>query len=91
MRFEPGEQIEFAVMWAPFQRPGGLVPSIEFKNNDELTDFLRNKLDIKERWIKRAMDDLAFSRSAEIQINLPEEKARQLGLVGLADKNPIRE
>jgi len=81
MRFEPEEQNEFAVIWAPFLRPGGAVPNIGFKNKDDLTHFLEHELELPDRLIRRAMKDLSFSRTAEIQINLLEEKARRLGLV----------
>lgn len=83
MSFESDGRREFAVMWAPFHTPGGAVPSRRFANESDLKNFLLKELKIKDRWVKRAMNELASSRSAELQISLSREEARLLGLLGV--------
>ena len=82
MSFESSGHSEFAVMWAPFRTSGGAVPNKRFGTEDELTNFLRDELKVKDRWIRRAMSDLAFSRTAEIQLRLSEKEVKEHGLAG---------
>lgn len=71
----------YSVMFAPYNGPGGIVPSREIKGNEDLREFLRNRVHVDQESLNSALDTMAAYGSVSIpNIQLKHGDLKRLGL-----------
>jgi hypothetical protein len=75
------DHIIYSVIYAPYEGPGGAVPSVKQEGAEKLRHFLKNRLHIGPEWIDSALRNLGERGSASIpNVELKTGDLRRLGL-----------
>jgi hypothetical protein len=76
-----GNRKLYSVVFAPFTGPGGAMPAKRISGDDELRDFLTNKLHVHRSQAEGTLEELEHRRNAWIpNIQLTKREAKILGL-----------
>lgn len=71
----------YSIIYAPYEGPGGAVPSVRQEGDERLREFLMNRLRIDERSIEIAIRNLGQRGNATIaNVQLKSEELRRAGL-----------
>jgi hypothetical protein len=81
LRNHPDDHPIYSVIYAPYEGPGGLVPSVRKEGAETLRKFLGNRLHIDAEWIDSALRHLGERGSASIpNVELKTGDLKRLGL-----------
>lgn len=81
LRNYPAENPIYSVIYAPYEGPGGAVPSVKQKGPEMLRQFLGNRLHIDPEWVDSALRNLGERGSASIpNVELKTGDLKRLGL-----------